>query len=60
MNFIYERGKKNAMHIQKHTASGQPLMEALCGIERPFNTTINAPFRLGKKLCVNCEREANQ
>lgn len=61
MAYIYERGnRKTKMHIQGYSFDGKPLMQAICGIDRPFNTTINEPFRLGKEVCKNCEEKRQQ
>lgn len=55
MQYIWEAGKsRRVMHIQKHTIAGQPLMAALCNISHAFNRTINAPWGLGRRICINC------
>lgn len=59
MKYIYERGKLNRkMHIQKVTTSGEMLMKAICDIDLNFNSTINAPFTLGRGVCKKCKRKA--
>lgn len=60
-HYIYVAGKKHrVMHIQKFSYTGVGLMRALCGINLPFDRTINAPFALGRKVCVNCIKVANK
>lgn len=56
MRYIWEGGesRRRVMHIQRHNCLGHPLMEALCGIDKRFNKSINAPFALGKKVCKRC------
>jgi len=48
------------MHIERFTASGEETMEALCGISHNFNRSINAPFGLGRRICCNCKKKANE
>lgn len=55
MRYIYERGKpRRVMHIALTNAVGELTGDALCGIDHAFNTTINAPFGLGRKVCKAC------
>lgn len=54
MRYLYERGKsdRRVNHIQRFNHAGEPLMEALCGINLRFDTSINVP--LGRTTCKNC------
>ena len=47
---------RTAVHIQKHNALGEPLWSAFCGIDRNFDRTVNAPWALGRTVCVDCEK----
>ena len=61
MNYVYERGKgRRVMHIEKTDMAGNSTMKSLCGTKLPFDTTINAPFALGKKVCKNCLKILNE
>ena len=57
MKYLYERGKSKhrVNHIQRFTSTGEPLLEALCGINLNFDTSINVS--LGRPLCKNCLRK---
>ena len=61
MNYVWvthHPASKKWVHIQKHNPAGEPLWAALCGIDLPFNRSINAPFALGRKVCQHCEAAA--
>ena len=58
MRYLYRSGKgvnRRVMHIMKFTMTGQMTNDALCGIDYPFNVSINAPFGLGRPVCKNCK-----
>ena len=63
MQYVWasKRSKKNRVHIQAFGRAGQPLQSsrgpfaAICGIDLPFDRSINAPFSLGRKVCRVCE-----
>lgn len=57
MRYIWEAGKdKMVMHIMKFSPAGEMSFKALCGVQRNFNRSINAPFALGRKVCKRCEK----
>ena len=59
MRYLYRRGagvNRRVMHIEKFTDTGQQTGEALCGIDFVFDTSINAPFGLGRPICRNCRK----
>jgi hypothetical protein len=57
MRYIFERGKRRrVMHIQRTSIAGLPTNEALCGIDHSFNTTVNAPWSFGRKVCARCRK----
>lgn len=59
MRYLYRRGKgarRRVMHIARFSATGEMLMQALCGSRYPFNASINAPFALGQPTCRRCEK----
>lgn len=60
MRYLYERGagaKRRVMHLTEYDPrTGEPTMQALCGAQRPFNTTSNVPW--GRPLCKRCEKAA--
>ena len=57
--YIWESGKKRrVMHIARLDAvTGHPV-GALCGINHPFDRSINAPWAMGRPVCKSCKREA--
>jgi len=58
MRYIWEQGKKGAMHITGFDPkTGAPTMKALCGIRHNFNRSINAPFALGRPVCKRCKKQ---
>ena len=54
--FAVPGAQRRVMHVERFTASGEPLMEALCGIDLPFNRTINQPWGLARPVCKRCRR----
>ena len=59
MNYLYRRpgAARRVMHIERCDITGRGLMQPLCGERRfRFNTTINAPFGLGRPVCRRCLR----
>lgn len=60
MRYLYVGGQpRQKMHIMRFTPIGGITMRALCGMDLPFDRTINPPFSLGKGVCRNCERRAS-
>lgn len=59
MRYLYNTGKEEHMHIERHTASGIGTNYGLCG-KGGFNRSINAPWALGKGVCEECERIASE
>lgn len=56
MRYIWRPGYKGRMHIQAHNVTGAGLNGAMCGIlYRNGYRTINAPFALGRKVCLHCK-----
>ncbi len=53
MRYAWKKGS-DVMHIQKFTRYGEALNKTLCG-RVGYSRTINAPWKLGKKLCGSCE-----
>ena len=62
MRYLYRRGpgsKRRVMHLALFNAvTGGPIMRPLCGRGTDYNTTINAPFGLGRPVCKDCTRRA--
>lgn len=62
MRYLYRRGpgaKRRVMHITSHDpVTGQPTMRPLCLRGSDYDTTINAPFGLGRPVCKRCKKEA--
>ena len=58
MRYVYTAGTaRQVMHILKaHPAYGYDYtpLDALCGIRKQFNRSINAPYALGRSVCKNC------
>lgn len=53
MRYLWKKGS-GLMHIQKFTRYGEPLNRTLCG-RIGYRRSINAPWKLGKRLCGSCE-----
>jgi hypothetical protein len=61
VRYIFEAGApRRVMHIERHDQLGRETWAALCGIDLPFNRTINAPWGLGRRICKNCLRAAGE
>lgn len=56
MRYIWKSGRRSRiMHVGTHDPiTGKILMKAICGINKIFDRSINAPFTLGNKVCRNC------
>jgi hypothetical protein len=57
--FATPGANRRVLHIQRHTATGEVLYAALCGIRLPFNRSINAPWGLGRPVCKRCRKAAS-
>lgn len=58
MRYLYVSGKEGPMHVARYNSIGEMTGEALCGIDLPFNRSINAPFTLGQGVCEDCEERS--
>ncbi len=54
MRYVWKKGS-DVMHIQKFTRYGDALNKTLCG-RVGYKRSINAPWKLGKRMCGSCER----
>lgn len=61
LRYIYQRGKKHRkMHILPYDRWGNEVWRALCGRNDTYDSTINAPFSLGRGVCKDCKRILNE